>query len=73
MSAHKSETTLLEDGRLTLEGLPFRAGERVEVIVMPKPSLPLTGPNGPYPLKGTIVRYDEPTNPVAVDDWEALK
>jgi len=24
-------------------------------------------------LRNTVVRYDEPTEPVGVDDWEALK
>lgn len=24
-------------------------------------------------LRGTVVRYDDPTDPVAVEDWEALR
>ena len=24
-------------------------------------------------LRGTVVRYDDPTEPVAVEDWEALR
>jgi hypothetical protein len=27
----------------------------------------------PYPLRGTPLRYDDPTAPVGLDDWEALK
>jgi hypothetical protein len=34
MNAHKLAVVLSEDGRLTLDGLPFRAGEVVEVIVL---------------------------------------
>jgi hypothetical protein len=34
MNAHKLEAVLSEDGRLTLDGLPFQAGEVVEVIVL---------------------------------------
>ncbi len=34
MNAHKLETTLAEDGTLTLQGLPFQAGESVEVIIL---------------------------------------
>jgi hypothetical protein len=34
MNAHKLAAVLSEDGRLTLDGLPFRAGEAVEVIVL---------------------------------------
>ena len=26
-----------------------------------------------YPLRGVKIRYDEPFEPVAVNDWEALK
>jgi len=27
----------------------------------------------PYPLRGSVVRYDRPTEPVAEGDWEALE
>lgn len=33
--AHRTETVLLEDGKLSLDNLPFRAGQAVEVIVLP--------------------------------------
>jgi hypothetical protein len=26
-----------------------------------------------YPLRGSVVRYDQPTEPVAEGDWEALR
>ena len=26
-----------------------------------------------YPLRGSVVRYDEPTEPVADNDWEAAR
>jgi len=26
-----------------------------------------------YPLRGTVICYEEPTEPVALDDWDALK
>jgi hypothetical protein len=36
-----------------------------------------SGPNGNgserYPLRGSVVRYDRPTDPVAEEDWEALR
>ena len=34
MNAHKLETVLSQDGQLWLNGLPFRAGDVVEVIVL---------------------------------------
>ena len=27
----------------------------------------------PYPLRGTPIRYVDPMEPVAVDEWDALK
>ncbi|BAU13174.1 unknown protein [Leptolyngbya sp. NIES-3755] len=34
MNAYKVETVVLEDGKVLLQGLPFRVGETVEVIVL---------------------------------------
>ena len=53
------ETTIQQDGTLTLKDLPFHAGETVEVVVTPKS----TPQNGAYPLRGTQVIYTEPFEP----------
>jgi hypothetical protein len=42
-----------------------------EVIILPRPLPPAGKP--PYPLHGTPIRYDRPTDPVADEDWEAVK
>jgi hypothetical protein len=68
MQAYRGEATIASDGTLTVRGLPFRAGDRVEVIVLESP--PQAGGAERYPLRGTPVRYDEPTAPVAEGDWE---
>jgi len=34
MNAYKVETVVAENGRLVLQGLPFQAGDRVEVIIL---------------------------------------
>ena len=39
MNAHKLQTVLSQDGQLVLKGLPFRAGETVEVIVLAQTAL----------------------------------
>jgi hypothetical protein len=26
-----------------------------------------------YPLRGKVIRYDDPTEPVALEDWECLQ
>jgi hypothetical protein len=67
--AHRIETVLSEDGKLLLEHLPFRAGQTVEVIVLPATGSAPTA----RAAAGTVLRYDEPTAPVAEADWSALR
>ena len=38
MIAYKTEATLSENGKITLDSLPFSAGENVEVIFLAKES-----------------------------------
>jgi hypothetical protein len=67
--AHRTEVVLSEDGKLSLERLPFRVGQAVEVII-----LPIRGPAPDAPsLHGAVIRYDRPTDPVAEDDWDVLR
>ena len=80
MNAHKVEVVFTEDGTLTLQGLPFHAGDAVEVIILETKTpqhqgeqLPQSDTN-PYPLHNTQpYRYDDPTEPVALEDWEVLQ
>jgi len=66
--AHREETVLSEDGKLILDHLPFRAGQAVEVFV-----LPVGAGKGPTDsLQGTVIRYDRPIDPVADADWDVL-
>jgi hypothetical protein len=67
--AHRIEAVLSEDGKLLLDHLPFRAGQTVEVIVLPVSRVTVPNPV----LRGTVLRYDQPTAPVAEDDWGALQ
>jgi hypothetical protein len=67
--AHRIEAVLAEDGKLLLEHLPFRAGQAVEVIVLPA-ALPTPARHA---LQGTVLRYDQPTAPAAEADWGALR
>ena len=69
MQAHRAETTLSEDGVITLRDIPFRRGESVEVIVLP--FAPAAASGSRYPLRGTPVTLLAPTEPVAEADWEA--
>jgi hypothetical protein len=67
--AHRIEVVLAEDGKLSLDQLPFRAGQAVEVIVLPVPTPAL----GTHPLRGAVIRYDRPTEPVAGADRDVLQ
>jgi hypothetical protein len=59
------------DGSLTLEHLPFQAGESVEVIVLADERR--TREERRYPLRGKPVTLLDPTEPVAEGDWETLQ
>ncbi|WP_066424502.1 hypothetical protein [Anabaena sp. 4-3] len=80
MNVHKVEVVLTEDGNLTLQGLPFNAGDAVEVIIMETKNrqhqASQTAPidANPYPLHNTQpYSYEYPTEPVALEDWEVLQ
>jgi hypothetical protein len=86
MNAYKVETILSEDGALTLKDLPFHVGDAVEVIILERSRSVSEGestnpvkkaedrpdPNL-YPLRGTVLFYEDPFEPaVPVEDWKAL-
>jgi hypothetical protein len=79
MIAYKKEATVNDHGRLVLDDLPFGVGTDVEVVVLERregrPSVDgeTAGDEDRYPLRGSVLRYDDPTEPVAVEDWEALQ
>ena len=67
MNAHRVETVIRRDRTVLLEDLPFEAGESVEVIISQCSSEDKTKER--YPLRGTSVKYVDPTKPVAGGDW----
>ena len=71
MHAYKTETTVEQDGSVTVRYLPFPAGERVEVIVLPMARSVET--REVRSLQGANYRYDDPLEPVAEADWEAAQ
>jgi len=71
MQAYKVRSHVGEDGSVTVENLPFPAGEAVEVIVLSDARK--LREQQRYPLRGTVIQYIDPTSPVAEDDWEALR
>jgi hypothetical protein len=71
VQAHWRETTVGEHGELLLEGLPFEAGQPVEVLVISKRAGPATA--GDRSLRNSVLEYREPLEPVANEDWDALQ
>lgn len=67
MQPYKIAAKIEQEGELHLFGLPFRAGDEVEVILLRHEPAQLL--NHPYPLRGLPVRYEDPTEPVAEGDW----
>lgn len=60
-----------ERGELMVEGLPFGPGQAVEVFVLLK-AAPTLKPHG-QTLIGSVLEYRDPLEPVASEDWEALR
>jgi hypothetical protein len=71
MNEYRLETVIKKDRTLTLDNLPFQAGDAVEVIILERSVAP-QGENR-YPLRGQPLRYDHPSEPVAEEDWQALR
>ncbi len=72
MQAHRTEAVIKANGTLTLEELPFKEGDLVEVIVLERQ--PEAKTDNPYPLRGKLLKYDDPFGPAApLEDWEALR
>lgn len=69
MRAYRVEKRITANGALQLEALPFSEGELVEVIVLSREE---QAPRR-SPVRGQVIEYIDPTEPVALDDWEALR
>ncbi|MGE0087496.1 MAG: hypothetical protein AB7S75_24065 [Desulfococcaceae bacterium] len=64
MQAYKIEKRMKENGQLVLSGLPFMADDLVEIIILHKQG---TKKKEPYPLKGKIIKYESPFEPVVLE------
>lgn len=71
MKAYRIEKKMAANGALTLRGLPFQEGEDVEIIVIPTKNKKHTIPSSP--IRGKVIEYIDPTEPVGQNDWEAIK
>ena len=71
METYQAEATVSPDGALTIRDLPFRPGEKVRVIVLGH--RPRAEGEERYPLRGKPIRYRDPFESVAEDEWDALQ
>jgi len=71
MQTYRTEKVMPENGILSIDALPFQPRDIVEVIVRLHEER--KSPKDRYPLRGKILRYDDPTEPVAQNEWEVLK
>ena len=71
VQAQWRETTVGEHGQLVLEGLPFKPGQPVEVLVVSKAAGSTTA--GGRSLRESVLEFCEPLEPVAGEDWDALQ
>lgn len=69
MEAYRTETVIQPNRVLTVRDVPFRTGEKVEVIIL---GIRRQGDGQKqYPLRGKPIRYAAPFDSVAERDWEA--
>jgi hypothetical protein len=71
MQEYRVETTISNDGTLIIQKLPFKAGDKVEVIVhryKQEQELSIR-----YPLRGKLIRYTDPFGSVSENDWDSLQ
>lgn len=54
----KQPLTITHDGKAVVKIVPFKKGNDEDILKS---------------LRGTVLRYDDPTEPVGEDDWETLK
>lgn len=71
VEAHWRETTVGEHRELVLGGLPFEPGQPVDVLVVSKAAGSTTAVF--RRLRGSVLEFHEPLEPVASEDWDALQ
>ena len=71
METYRVETIVSQNRELTIRDVPFRAGEKVEVIVLSRSHKRASTER--YPLRGKPIRYAAPFDSVAEKDRNALK
>lgn len=69
VSAISRIVVVKNDGEVKLEKLPFHAGDTLEIIVVPRLR---NTEQQQQQLRGTVLKYIDPFEPVSVEHWESL-
>lgn len=70
MEAYMVDALVSESGSLLIQDVPFKAGTPVEVILLERAiDRPEVERN---PFWGSELKYEDPFEPISVEDWEAL-
>ena len=65
------EAKVGEHGELVLENVPFKPGQPVEVLVLSRTAPSLAGQSRIQ--RDSVLEYRDPFEPVASEEWEALR
>lgn len=68
MEAYRTNAVVHDDGTVLIENLPFEKGQRLEVILLEQPRA--SDDASKRTLHGEPVKYANPFDSVAEDDWE---
>jgi hypothetical protein len=71
VQAFRTDTAVGAQDDLRLDGLPFEPGQAVEVLVISKPAG--SAADARQSLRGSVIEYHDPLEPVASEDWDALQ
>ncbi len=73
MHAYRTKKIISQNNELVLKALPFQPGEAVEVFILPQQKSKHYNTDNDYSLKGSVLQYEKPFEPVAQDDWSVLQ
>jgi hypothetical protein len=71
MNTYHIEALMPKDGSVLLSGLPFKKGEKIDITLRTLKEQDVEELENK--LKGSVLFYIDPFEPVGEDDWEVLK
>ncbi|RLD08442.1 MAG: hypothetical protein DRI56_05395 [Chloroflexota bacterium] len=72
MQTYRIETTVSKDGAISIKGLPFAKGEKVEILMRSR-KREKDKKLERYSLRGLPVTYTKPFDSISENDWAVLE